>query len=75
MLAYDLGVFASKPWLSGAMIQTLQDYAAFPGYSGGDPWPNTPFNQKGLFDVNGNPKPAASVVSSSFGSTQQMARR
>jgi beta-glucuronidase len=75
MLAYDLGVFATKPWLSGAMIQTLQDYAAFPGYSGGDPWPNTPFNQKGLFDVNGNPKPAASVVSSSYGSTQQIGPR
>ena len=75
MLAFDLGVFASKPWLSGAMLQTLQDYAAFPGYNGGNPWPLSPFNQKGLFDVNGNPKPAAAVVAASYQSTQQIGRR
>lgn len=75
MLAYDLGVFATKPWLSGAIIQTLQDYMAFPGYNGGDPWPNSPFNEKGLFDVNGNPKPAAAVVSASYHSTQQIGPR
>jgi beta-glucuronidase len=75
MLAYHLGVFATKPWLSGAIIQTLQDFVAFPGYNGGNPWPSPPFNTKGLVDAGGKPKPAFGVVSDSFHATQQIARR
>ncbi|HTU87368.1 MAG TPA: glycoside hydrolase family 2 TIM barrel-domain containing protein [Solirubrobacteraceae bacterium] len=72
-VAFHLGVFASKPWLSGAMYFVLQDYVAFPTYSGGNPLPDPPFNQKGLLDINGNPKPAWSVVSQIYHSTQQIA--
>lgn len=72
MLAYHLGVFATKKWLSGAIVQTLQDFVAFPGYNGADPSPDPPFNQKGLIDVDGNPKPAFAVVSSSYHATQQV---
>jgi beta-glucuronidase len=72
-VAFHLGVFASKPWLSGAMYFVLQDYVAFPTYSGGNPWPDPPFNQKGLLDINGNPKPAWSVVSQIYHSTVQIA--
>lgn len=72
MLAYHLNVFATKPWLSAAMIQTLQDFVAFPGYNGGDPWPNSPINQKGLVDLSGNPKPAFGVVSAIFHATDQV---
>ena len=35
--AFHLGVFASKPWLSGAIWFALQDFAARPGWTGGDP--------------------------------------
>ena len=72
-VAFHLGVFASKPWLSGAMYFVLQDYVAFPQYSGGDPLPVAPYNQKGLLDFEGNPKPAWSVVSQIYHSTQQIA--
>jgi Glycosyl hydrolases family 2, TIM barrel domain/Glycosyl hydrolases family 2, sugar binding domain/Glycosyl hydrolases family 2 len=72
-VAFNLGVFASKHWLSGALYFTLQEYAAYPGYSGGDPWPNPPFNQKGLVDLYGNFKPAWSVVSSVYHATTQIA--
>ncbi len=72
-VAFHLGVFATKPWLSGAMYFALQDYVAFPTYSGGDPRPDPPFNQKGLLDFNGNEKPAFSVVSQIYHSTQQIA--
>ncbi len=72
MLAYHLGVMASKGWLSGAVLQTLQDFAAAPGYNGGDPWPNPPFNEKGLVDQYGQEKPAFTVVSSSYRATQQV---
>ncbi|MBV9195140.1 MAG: hypothetical protein JO168_13420 [Solirubrobacterales bacterium] len=71
--AFHLGVFATKPWLSGALYFALQDYVAFPTYSGGDPLPNPPFNQKGMVDLYGNHKPAFSVVSSIYHATQQVA--
>lgn len=72
-VAFHLGVFATKPWLSGAMYFALQDYVAFPTYSGGDPRPDPPFNQKGLVDFAGNPKPGFPVVSQIYHSTQQIA--
>ncbi len=72
MLAYHLAVFATKPWLSGAILQVLQDYLAYPGYNGANPWPNSPLNQKGLVDLYGNEKPAFAVVSASYHSVQQI---
>jgi beta-glucuronidase len=72
MLAYHLGVFATKPWLSGAILQTLQDFAAYPTYNGANPWADPPINQKGLVDQNGNEKPAFAVVSSIYHSVQQI---
>jgi beta-glucuronidase len=74
-VAYHLGVFASKPWLSGAIYWLLQDFASKPGWGGGDPFPNPPFVQKGLVDVAGNQKPAWSVVSSIYHATRQIGVR
>ena len=72
-VAFHLNVFASKPWLSGATYFALQNYVAFPQYSGGDPRPTPPYNQKGLVDFNGNQKPAWAVVSQIYHATQQIA--
>ncbi|MGN6870611.1 MAG: glycoside hydrolase family 2 protein [Solirubrobacteraceae bacterium] len=72
-VAFHLGVFASKPWLSGAMYFALQNYVAFPQYSGGDPRPDPPYNQKGLVDFDGNLKPSFGVVSQIFHATRQIA--
>jgi beta-glucuronidase len=72
-IAYHLGVFATKPYLSGAMYFALQDYAAFPTYNGGDPRPNPPFNEKGVVDLNGHAKPSFATVSQIFHSTVQLA--
>lgn len=72
MLAFHLAVMATKPWLSGAIIQTLQDFIAFPGYNGGNPWPTSEVNTKGLVDLYGNLKPAFGVVSSIFHATRQV---
>ena len=71
--AYHLAVFASKPWLSGAMYFLLQDAATFLGYQGGNPWPNPPFDQKGLVDLFGNLKPAFAIVASIYKATMQIA--
>jgi beta-glucuronidase len=69
--AYHLATFASKTWLSGAMWWSLQDFAARPGWGGGNPRPDPPFVEKGLIDLAGNPKPVWSVVSQVFHHTRQ----
>jgi beta-glucuronidase len=71
--AFHLRVFASKPWLSGAIYFLLQDAATFLGYSGGNPRPDPPFDQKGLVDLYGNLKPAFAIVASIYHATTQIA--
>jgi len=70
--AYHLEVFATKPWLSGALYFALQDFAVTPGWAGGNPWPDPPFLHKGLIDLSGHPKPAFSVVAAIFHATRQI---
>lgn len=72
--AFHLGVFASKPYISAAMWFALQDFAARPGWGGGDPLPNPPFVQKGPIDINGNPRePLFGTLRSIYTGTQQIA--
>ena len=72
-IVFHLGVFATKPWLSGAIYFAMQNYVAFPQYSGGDPRPDPPFNEKGVLDLAGNPKPSFSVMSQIYHAMQQIA--
>jgi beta-glucuronidase len=74
-MSYHLGVFATKPWLSGVMYFALQNYVAYPGYVGGDPLSNQPYNEKGVIDFQGNPKPAAATISSVYHATVQVGAR
>jgi beta-glucuronidase len=72
--AFHLTVFASKPWLSGAIWFALQDFAARPGWTGGDPEGDPPYVQKGLVDLAGNLKqPVWDVVQSIYKGTVQIA--
>ena len=71
--AFHLSVFASKPWLSGAIWFALQDFAARPGWTGGDPWGDPPYVQKGLVGLAGALKPVFSVVQSIYDGTVQVA--
>ena len=68
-LRYHLDVFASKPFLSGALIWNLRDFRVKPGWAGGNPLPNPPVNQKGLVDDLGRRKPAWNVVRQIYRST------
>ena len=70
-IAFHLGVFASKPWLSGAIYFPLQDFAARPGWTGGDPRGNPPFVQKGVVDLQGNVKDVFGLVSRIYHATRQ----
>jgi Glycosyl hydrolases family 2, TIM barrel domain/Glycosyl hydrolases family 2, sugar binding domain len=71
--AYHLRVFAARPWLSGAIYFTLQDFASRPGWDGGNPQGEPPFVQNGLIDLNGNLKPAFATVASMYHATVQIA--
>jgi beta-glucuronidase len=72
--AFHLNVFASKPYISAAMWFAMQDFAARPGWGGGDPLPDPPFVQKGPIDINGNPRePLFSTLQSIYTHTVQIA--
>jgi len=72
-IQYHLGVFATKPWLSGAIYFALQDFAAKPGWDGGNPLGTPPFVTKGLVDRYGNLKQSFPVVASIYHATTQIA--
>jgi beta-glucuronidase len=67
-----LSTYAERPWLAGA-IGMLQEFRVRPGWSGGNPFPSSPpvMHQKGVFDFQGNPKPAAEVLRRWYQGTRQ----
>jgi beta-glucuronidase len=65
-LSSHLGIFDSTPWLSGALVWVLRDFAVRPGWKGGNPRPQPPLLFKGLFRRDGSPKPAVATVRQSF---------
>ncbi len=69
---YHLGVFASKPYLAGAIWFALQTFAARPGWTGGDPLGDPPWVQKGEIDQFGNPTPLFPIIQSIYKSTVQI---
>jgi beta-glucuronidase len=69
---YQLGVFATKPWLSGALYWALNEFWVRPGWDGGNPRPISPVHQKGLVTYDGVRKPAWADVQRSFTTTQQL---
>jgi len=68
---YHFGVYATKPWLSGAIWWTLEEFAVRPGWEGGNPWPNPPMHQKGLITMTGVKKPAFYDVQRIYKATRQ----
>jgi beta-glucuronidase len=65
-LTYHLNVFATKPFINGALVWILKDFHVKPGYTGGNPRPSSPLNQKGLVDPDGVRKPAFDTVRKLF---------
>jgi beta-glucuronidase len=68
---YHLGVFASKPWLSGALYWALNEFRVRPEWDGGNPFPSSPIHQKALIHYDGTPKPAFADVQRWFTTTPQ----
>jgi beta-glucuronidase len=69
---FHLGVFASKPWLSGAIYWALNEFRVKPDWEGGNPRPSPPIHQKGLLNYDTwAHKPAWADVQRSFSATAQ----
>jgi beta-glucuronidase len=65
-LAYHLRVFGSKPFINAAIVWILHDFRVKPGWTGGNPLPHPPVNEKGLIDDAGVRKPAFETVRKAF---------
>lgn len=67
--AAQLNVLRATPYLNGLFAWALRDYWVRPGWTGGNPDPTPPLSRKGLFEIDGTPKPAAELVERTFKST------
>ncbi|MEA2192232.1 MAG: beta-glucuronidase [Solirubrobacteraceae bacterium] len=72
---YHLGVYATKPWLSGAIYWALQEFRVRPNWDGGNPRPNSPIHEKGLLRFDGTKKPAWFDAQRLFKATAQLGAR
>jgi beta-glucuronidase len=72
---FHFGVYATKPWLSGAIWWGLQEFRVRPTWDGGNPRPTSPWHTKGLITKDGDKKPAFFVLQQIFHNTQQIGRR
>ncbi|HEY2600672.1 MAG TPA: glycoside hydrolase family 2 TIM barrel-domain containing protein [Thermoleophilaceae bacterium] len=66
----QLTTIDNTPFLGGALVWLLRDYAVRPGWAGGNPRPSPPFSTKGLIDRHGRRKPAWKVVARHFAATR-----
>jgi beta-glucuronidase len=69
---FHLNVFATKPWLGGAIYWALQEFRVRPGWGGGNPRPTPPIHTKGLISFSGALKPAYYDVRKIYRSTTQL---
>ncbi|HEY1538745.1 MAG TPA: glycoside hydrolase family 2 TIM barrel-domain containing protein [Solirubrobacteraceae bacterium] len=69
---YHLGVYATKPWLSGAIYWALQEFRVRPNWDGGNPHPDPPIHAKGLLHFDGEKKPAWFDVQRIYKATDQL---
>jgi beta-glucuronidase len=65
----QLNILRNVPYLNGLFAWALRDYWVRPEWTGGNPDPSPPYSRKGLFEVDGTPKPAEAVVEREFKAT------
>ena len=61
-LRRHLAEAAAKRYLNGAFVWALRDFRVHSAWTGGNPKPQPPWNQKGLLDARGRPKPGYGAV-------------
>jgi beta-galactosidase/beta-glucuronidase len=65
-----LNIYATRPFVNGAILWALRDFRVHPTWGGGNPKPNPPYNNKGLIDENGVTKPVWPLVQRNFRATR-----
>jgi beta-glucuronidase len=63
-IAFQLGVFASKPWLTGSVYFALQEFRVRPYWGGGNPWGSPPLHTKGVVRLDWTKKPGFAALAS-----------
>jgi beta-glucuronidase len=73
LLTRHIRSYEATPWLDGALVWNLQDFALAPSFAGGSIRHQVPgirlvrgINQKGLFAYDGKPKPSVAAVRRAF---------
>jgi beta-glucuronidase len=69
---FHTAVYASKPWLAGALWWTLQEFYVRPRWEGGNPWATPPLHQKAVVALDGTKKPAFFDLQRAFKATVQV---
>lgn len=70
---FHLGIYATRPWLSGAIYWALQEFRVRPNWDGGNPHPDPPIHEKGLLRfADGSKKPAWFDVQRDFAAVNQL---
>ncbi|MGN6189722.1 MAG: glycoside hydrolase family 2 protein, partial [Conexibacter sp.] len=72
---FHLGVFATKPWLTGSVYWALQEFRVRPFWGGGNPWGQPPLHQKGLVRLDWSKKPAFTVLAQEQAKVHQYVTR
>ena len=72
---FHLGVFASKPWLTGSVYWALQEFRVRPFWGGGNPWGQPPLHQKGLVRLDWTKKPAFDTLAGEQAKVRQYVPR
>ena len=57
---------AAPPFLNGAVVWALRDFRVHSAWTGDNPKPHPPWNQKGIIGAGGRPKPAYYEVRRTF---------
>ncbi len=70
-IRFQLGVFATKPWLTGATYFTLQEFRVRPGWGGGNPWGSPPLHTKAVVRLDWSEKPGFSVLAAGQAKVRQ----
>ncbi|HXE46656.1 MAG TPA: glycoside hydrolase family 2 TIM barrel-domain containing protein [Conexibacter sp.] len=70
-IRYQLGVFASKAWLTGSTYFTLQEFRVRPGWGGGNPWGSPPFHTKALVRLDWSEKPGFAALAAGQAKVRQ----
>jgi beta-glucuronidase len=70
-IRFHLGVFATKPWLSGSVYWALQEFRVRPFWGGGNPWGTPPYHTKGVVRLDWTTKPGWAALRAGHRSVRQ----